>query len=139
MLSFRKIRLSGVEAPHKKDYEYHLMWISPDGGLRDWVFNSTDGDKEDKFKSIIIDTNSDFRSVPNSQEIIVELSTGSMTRNNFDYVASIFESPRIYLIGEFDEKITVAIKSASKETRRIQKDFSLSFNIMFKEPDLINV
>lgn len=139
MTTYRKIKPSSIGNTYKGDYEYLLIWLSPNGGVRQYLFSSTDGDKLQDFKATVIDTNADFRSVPNEEDISIELTSKSMSRETFDYVASIFKSNRIILVAKDSTETPIAIKSGKKITQRMIKDFEVKFKIMEQEPDLMNV
>lgn len=139
MIVLRKILPSSIESSYKEDYEYMLFWISPDVGVRQWFFSSTDGRREDKFKSEVIDTNNDYRSIPNQQDIDISLVTKSLSREDFDYVTSIFSSNRIYLVSKSGNKTPISIDRTTKRTQRVIKGFEVSLDITLQEPDLMNV
>ena len=90
-------------------------------------------------KSSVIDTIADFRSIPNQEDITIEMFSTSLNREEFDYVSSVLKSNRILLVGKDSTTIPVAIKSAKKRTQRLIKDFEIKFKIMLQEPDLMNV
>lgn len=139
MLVFRKIKPSSIETPYKEDYEYLLVWLSGGGGVRQFLFSSTNGVKEESFNASVIDTVADYRGVPNSLDTIIELFSTSLSRENYDYVSSVFNSNRIVVVNKDLSATPVAIKSAKKKTPRIVKDFDIKFKIMLQEPDLMNV
>lgn len=139
MSVFRKIKPSSINSPYKKDYEFLLMWLSPNGGVRQWFFSHTEGDRRDKYKNSTIDTDFDFRNVPVSQSIEIELNALSLSRSRYDYVTSLFETNRAILVNKDSTTIPIAIDNTTKKTERLQKDYAVSFKIMLQEPDLMNV
>ena len=139
MTTYRKIKPSSIGSPYKGDYEYLLIWLSPFGGVRQYLFSSTDGRREDSVKYSIVDTIADFRSIPNELDIEIDLMSKSLSRESFDYVASIFESNRILLVNKDATTIPIAISRSKKRTERVIKDFEIEFTIMLQEPDLLNV
>lgn len=139
MTTYVKIKPSSIRIPYKEDYEYLLMWLSPSGGVRQWFFSTTEGTKIEKIKSSVIDTIADFRSIPNDIDPVIEMFAKSFSREEFDFVTSILESNRIIIVAKDATEIPAAIKSATKKTDRIAKDYSLKFKLMLKEPDLMNV
>jgi len=139
MAFFRRIEPSSIYSSFKEEYEYLLNWISPNGGVRQWLFSSTDGRRQDKFKSIVIDTDSDYRSVPNTQDITIDVSSQSLSRDRFEYVSTLLKSNRIYLVSKSGVLTPVSIMSSNKNTVRNIKDYSISFKIKLQEPDILNV
>lgn len=139
MTTYVKIKPSSIRIPYKEDYEFLLMWLSPSGGVRQWFFSSTEGAKVEKFKSSVIDTIADFRGVPNDIDPSLEMTAKSFSREEFDFVTSILESNRIIIVAKDSTEIPAAIQSATKKTDRIAKDYRLTFQLMLKEPDLMNV
>lgn len=139
MTTFRKIKPSSIGNPYKGDYEYMLMWLSPTGGIRLFLFSSSEGNETESFKSSVIDTDADFRSIPNAHNLEVDLTTKSLSRESFEYVSSIFESNRVISVGKDSSITPVAIMKAKKKTQKIIKDFTIAFTISLQEPSLMNV
>lgn len=139
MITLRQISPSSLTTPYRERFEYLLVWISPNGGYRQWLFSHTDGKREEKFRSIIIDNNNDFRSVPNQQDITIDLMATSLNLDNINYVASIFESPRVVLVDKLGVETKVAIERGRKRLDNITKGFSVEFELMLQEPYLLNV
>ena len=136
---FRKIRSASRSTIGTEDYEYTLFWLSPSGGVRQWPFSSTLGRKNEAFRHKVIDTIADFRSIPNRQEITIDMFSRSLSRAEFDYVSSIFESDRIFMYKKSDgSRVSVAIERSRKRTLRRVKDYSVEFEIRLKEPELMN-
>jgi len=139
MPTFRKIKPSSIDTPFKADYEYFLMWLNSGGGVRQFYFSSTDSEQQDAFKSLVIDSDSGYRSVPNTQEKSRDITAKSLSREMFDYVATVFESNKIYLVDKDETLTSIAISSGKKKTNTDTKDFEIQINIMLQEPDLMNV
>ena len=136
---FRKIQPSSIGSPQKVDYEYLLMWLNSGGGVRQFYFSSTESEQESKFKSIVIDSDSGYRSVPNTQDKSRKITAKSLSREMFDYLATIFETNKIYLVDKDETLTSIAIASGKKITNTDTKDFEIQLNIMLQEPDLMNV
>ena len=136
---FRKIKPSSIGTPFKIDYEYLLMWLNSKGGVRQFYFSSTDSEQEDAFKALVIDSDSGYRSVPNRQDLSRDIIAKSLSREMFDYVATVFESNKIFLVQKDETLTSIAISSAKKKTNTDTKDFEMQLNIMLQEPDLMNV
>lgn len=136
---FRKIKPSSIGTPFKVDYEYLLMWLNSSGGVRQFYFSSTDSEQQSSFKSIVIDSDSGYRSVPNIQDRIRKITSKSMSREMFDYVDTIFETNKIYLVDKDETLTSIAISSGKKITNTDTKDFEIKITIMLQEPDLMNV
>ena len=137
---FRKITASSTVSSYKGAYEYMLIWYSVSCGFRQWCFSSTFGIQTTNYKGVLIDNKQDYRGVPNEQEITIEMFTRAVSRQEFDYISSIFESNRVLMFDRLDMiTIPVAIDRAKKRVDRIQKDFEIKFDINLQEPDLLNV
>lgn len=136
---FRIIQPSSIGTPQKVDYEYLLTWLNSGGGVRQFYFSSTDSEQESAFKSLVIDSDSGYRSVPNIQDKSRKITAKSLSREMFDYVATVFESNKIYLVGKDETLTSIAISSGKKITNTDTKDFEIKINIMLQEPDLMNV
>lgn len=136
---FRKIKPASIETPQKVDYEYFLMWLNSGGGVRQFYFSSTDSEQKNAFKSLVIDSDSGYRSVPNTQDKTRDITAKSLSREMFDYVATVFEANKIYLVGKDETLTSIAIASGKKKTSTDTKDFQIDINIMLQEPDLMNV
>lgn len=136
---FRIIKPSSIGTPFKVDYEYLLMWLNSKGGVRQFYFSSTDSEQQDAFKSIVIDSDSGYRSVPNIQDKSRKINSKSLSREMFDYVATVFESNKIFLVDKDETLTSIAISSGKKITNTDTKDFEIRINIMLQEPDLMNV
>jgi len=136
---FRKIKPSSIGTPFKVDYEYLLMWLNSKGGVRQFYFSSTDSNQEDAFKALVIDSDSGYRSVPNRQDQSRKITAESLSREMFDYVATIFEANKMYLVDKDETLTSIAIASGKKITNTDTKDFEIKITIMLQEPDLMNV
>ncbi len=136
---FRKIRPSSIGSPLKVDYEYLLIWLNSKGGVRQFYFSSTESEQQSAFKSLVIDSDSGYRSVPNTQDKSRKITAKSLSREMFDYVATIFEANKIYLVDKDETLTSIAIASGKKITNTDTKDFELRITIMLQEPDLMNV
>ena len=136
---FRIIKPSSIGNPQKVDYEYLLMWLNSSGGVRQFYFSSTDSNQESAFKSIVIDSDSGYRSVPNIQDQSRKIIAKSLSREMFDYIATIFETNKIFLVDKDETLTSIAISSGKKITNTDTKDFEIRINIMLQEPDLMNV
>ena len=139
MPTFRKIQPASIDTPLKVDYEYLLMWLNSVGGVRQFYFSSTESNQESAFKSLVIDSDSGYRSVPNTQDQSRKITAKSLSREMFDYVATIFETNKIYLVDKGETLTSIAISSGKKITNTDTKDFDIRINIMLQEPDLMNV
>lgn len=139
MPTFRIIKPSSIGTPQKVDYEYLLMWLNSGGGVRQFYFSSTDSEQEELFKSLVIDSDSGYRSVPNTQNKSRKITAKSLSREMFDYVATIFEANKMYLVDKDETLTSIAIASGKKITNTDTKDFEIRINIMLQEPDLMNV
>lgn len=138
-LSFRKILPGSFTDSYRLEYEHLVVWLSPNSGIRQWLFSSNDGRIEEKFKSIIIDTNDDYRSIPNEQEIDIFLTAKSLSNSDFEYIITLFKSPRIFLVDKENNSTPIAIGRGKKKKDKMLKDFEIEFSIMLQEPDLMNV
>jgi hypothetical protein len=139
MIVFRKIKPSSIGDSLKEPSEYMIIWLAPNGGIRQYLFTSTENERTDNYRSKIIDTNSDFRSVPNTQSISIDLYSMALTKDSYDYVTSIFESNKVAIVDKDGSITPCAISRGKKRTRNILKDYDVSISVMLQEPDLLNV
>ena len=135
----RKITPSSLNSTYKGAYEYFLVWLAPNGGIRQWLFSSTDGGRKENYKSIVIDSKNSFRSVPNKKDTTILLNAKSLSKVDFDYVCSVFDSNIIHWVKPDSTHTQVAIKKGKKDLLNVVKDFSVEIEMMLQEPDLLNV
>ena len=115
------------------------MWLNSSGGVRYSYFSSTDSEQQSAFKSIVIDSDSGYRSVPNRHDDSRNITSKSLSREMFDYVLTIFEANKIYLVDKDETRTSIAISSGKKITNTETKDFEIMINIRLHEPYLMNV
>jgi len=139
MAVLRRIQPSSILSPEKEAYEYLLVWLSPFGGVRQWLFSHTDGGQEDSFGMVQVESLSDIRSVPNEEENEVEVLANTLTREDFDYITSIFKSNRVYLVSKAGVQTPVALLGGKKSKPNTLKNYSVKITFRYKEPDLLDV
>lgn len=135
----RRVQPSSISSPQKEVYEYLLVWLSPFGGVRQWLFSHTDGGIEEEFNLLTIETASDIRSVPNEETTEVEVITNTLTREDFEYIKTIFKSPRVYLVSKAGEQTPVGILGGKISKPNTLKNYSITVKFIYREPDLLNV
>jgi len=139
MTTFRQVVPNSTVNDSNKKYEYFMVWLSVGGGVRNWLFSHTDGDSEDSFENIVIESLSDIRSVPTNQRRQVETRTTSLDSDTFDYVKSILASDRVYVLSKEGVKTPVAMRGGSVIRANKLKQFEIRIKFDFKENNILNV
>lgn len=117
----------------------YLVWLSPYGGVRSYAFSHTENETENKHDNFIIETSTDIRSVPKEERKGKTLKTVSLEKSMFDYVKSISSSNRIWEVDKSNNLVPVAVSGQTITEESKAKDFSLKFNIIYKEDYILNV
>lgn len=139
MSVFRQIIPNSFVNSVNERYEYYLVWLSPAGGIRSWLFSHTDGDREETFDNFMIESLTDIRSVPNEQREEVEVNTVSLDSEQFEYVKSIMSSNRVYQVFKDNTRLPIAIRTGKALRENKNKEFGVSVKFVYKEADLLNV
>ncbi len=139
MTVFRQIVPNSTVRPSNERYEHLIMWLSIDGGIRQWLFSHTDGREDNKHKGFAIESRSSIRSVPYEDRVEVDCVTRSMDLGTFDYVASIIKTNRAYKVLKDGTKIPIAIDPTTVRKRNMIKNFELSMPFYYIENDVLNV
>ncbi len=132
MTDFRQVVPSTQTA-----YQYLLVWLSVDGGLRSWMFSNTDGMEAEKFDSFMVEGLDDIRSVPMMDRTQITASVKSLTLDNFNYVKSIMASNRVYQVDSDGEQIPVGIKSGAITRLNKGKEYQIKIKFVFGEKDTL--
>jgi hypothetical protein len=139
MSVFRQIVPNSEVRPSNERYEHLLMWLSPKGGVRQWLFSHTKGREDHKHKGFDIETITSIRSVPSEDKERVKVASRFMDSETFDYVRSIMQSNRVYKVANDGTKTPVAIGFASVRRPNMIKNFEIEFNFTYKENNVLNV
>lgn len=139
MTAFRQIVPNSLVRASNEDYEHFLIWLSPEGGVREWLFSHTDGRETEDFDSFAIESLSDIRSVPYEDRIEVDCITRSLTKEEFEYVKSIYKSNRAYKVLKDGTKVPIAIESGKVRKRNMIKNFEIGLTFYYREEDVLNV
>jgi hypothetical protein len=139
MTTFRQIAPNSTVRATNEDYEHFIVWLSAEGGVREWLFSHTDGRDTEAFKSFAIESLSEIRSVPYEDRIEVDCITRSLTREEFDYVKSIFKTNRAYKVLKDGTKIPIAIEPSKVRKQNMIKNFEIGFTFYYQEEDTLNV
>jgi hypothetical protein len=139
MTSFRQIVPNSTLNPSNERFEHYLVWLSPSGGVRNWLFSHTDGEEDEKYDNTVIESLEDIRSVPTEQRKTVNCITKTLDPFNFEYVKSVMASNRVYKVLKNGSKIPIAVKSGSVIQGNTLKEFQLRIKFEYKESDILNV
>lgn len=139
MTVFRQVIPNSALTARNEAYEYYLIWLSPSGGVRNWMFSHTDGEEETAYDSFVIEGLTDIRSIPKQKRKTAKVIARSLTAEHFDYVSSIAESNRIYQVKKDGTRIPVAVGSIDIPRGNQLKEFSVRLELIFKEQDILNV
>lgn len=139
MTTFRKIVPDSEVRPVNERYEHFLIWLSKDGGVRQWFFSHSEGSEIEEVKGFSLESLSDIRNVPSEDRLRFRCTTQFMDSNTFDYVRSIFASNRVYKVTKAGVQIPVAIRQDRTQRPNMVKNFSISMEFEYKEEDILNV
>jgi hypothetical protein len=139
MATYRRVHTSSLDSSYREDFEYLLMWISPFGGVRQAAFTHTNNDREDSYSYTVIDGKNDFRNVPNTITPDIDLVTDNLSREEFDYISSIFESNRVKIVSKDSEVTFAAISQGRKRTPSTHKGYEIKLKLKLQEPPIMNV
>jgi len=139
MSIFRQVIPNSYRVPTNERYEYYLIWLATNGGVRSWLFSHTKGSKEDETSGYILEGLEDIRSIPNQDRTLVSVITESLSSDERDYVASIMKSNRIYQCSKAGVFTPIAIKFGSIPRDNQLKEFSVKLSFAYKEKSILNV
>lgn len=136
---FRQILPSSERDQRLEKYEYYLVWTSPFGGVRQWLFTNTDVTLNDNYKSEILETFNSIRSVPMEETNTVKLMATSLTELEFEYIKTIMQSNLVFRVAKDQSRTSVAVVSGRVRRKLMQKEYTIEVTIQFREPELLNV
>ena len=139
MSIFRQVIPNSSRVPTNERYEYYLIWLATNGGVRSWFFSHTKGGQEDVTSGYVLEGLDDIRSIPNQDRTTVDIITESLTSDELDYVASIMKSNRVYQCSKAGVFTPIAIKFASIPRDNQLKEFSVKLTFSYKENSVLNV
>lgn len=125
--------------PSDKDYNIYLTWLSQTGGIRNWFFSHTDGEKLENVSNFEVETLTDIRSIPDMKRTTYVIVTRFLNSDDYDYVASILKSNRIYQVLTDGSQIPVSIKAQKIKRSNKDKSFELGFQVSLQEENILNV
>lgn len=135
----RRVTPSSLELSNKEAYEYLICWYSPFGGIRQWMFSHTNGGREDAYNLNRIEGLTNIRSIPNMEENEVECNAVSLSREDLEYLRSIMQSPRHFIVKKDGSTIPIAVLNGSVKQPNQLKDLEFRLRFVYKEPDLLDV
>lgn len=136
---FRQVIAPSTANDNYQRGEHCLVWLSTDGGIRQWLFSSSDNDEQERTRGFTIETNSSIRSIPFEKIKKFDLIAMSLDSERFDYVASILESNRIYSVSKDNELTALGIEGGRKNRSNDLKEFVIEFTVFEKEADVLNL
>jgi hypothetical protein len=139
MTDFRQVISSPSQGSVKAKHRYYLCWLSPNGGVRSWLFSHTDGDQEDEYKSFMVESTDDLRAIPSEERKSVDAITVSLEDESFDYVKSILASNRVYQVFQNGTQTPIAIAKGKISRSNQSKEHIVRIQFMYEEADLLNV
>lgn len=139
MTTFRQVVPNSVWNPNNARFEFYLVWLSVEGGVRNWLFSHTDGDEEQRYDNFVIEGIDNIRSVPSMERRSVTAITRSMDQETFDYVRSIMASNRVYCVDSTGVKTPIALKEGAVDQANKLKEFNLRIKFSFQEENVLNV
>lgn len=119
--------------------EHLLVWLSPESGVRQWLFASSDNLEEERTRNLSVENQTSVRSIPYEKVKSLELVSRSIDSERFDYVASILESNQIYKVSKDNELTPLGIEQGRKQRTNDLKEFELEITVFFREDDVLNL
>ena len=139
MSVFRQVVPNSFQNETNRAYEYFLIWLSPEGGVRSWLFSHTIGNSADSFSNTIVETINNIRAIPTMERESVIAMTGGIDSETFEYVKSIMASNRVYQVSAAGVKTPIAISGSKIIRDNRLKDFGLNISFTYKEKNILNV
>jgi hypothetical protein len=139
MTTFRQVVPNSTINPSNVSYEHFLVWLSPNGGVRQWLFSHTEGSEEESFESYTIESLDNIRSVPSEDRVRYEVRTKSLDADTFAYVKSIMKSNRVFKVSKTGVFTPIAIRGGSIAKDNQIKEFELRIRFETKEEFILNV
>lgn len=125
--------------PSDKEYNLYLAWLSPNGGIRQWLFSHTAGNTTSNVSNFEIESLTDIRSIPETSRTTYSVATRFLTADDYEYVASILKSNRVYQVLTSGTQIPVSIKGQKLRKPNQDKSFELEFEVSLMEENILNV
>lgn len=125
--------------PSDKEYNLYLTWLSPNGGVRQWFFSHTAGETMNSVDNFTVESLTDIRSIPESSRTTYVVATRFLTADDYDYVASMLKSNRVYQVLTSGTQIPVSIKGQKLRKPNQDKSFELEFEVSLMEENILNV
>ena len=119
--------------------EHFLVWLSPDTGLRQWLFANTENEEEERTRNLSVETRSTIRSIPTDKVKSYNLTALSLDSERYDYVASIMDSNQIYKVSKDNELIPLGIEQGRKRRSNDLKEFEVEISVFEREVDVLNL
>ena len=139
MSIFRQVIPSSFWDIGNKEFQYYLVWLSNEGGVRSWLFAHTKGDQEERFDNVPVEGLSDIRSIPVEQRTEVDAMTKGLDSDTFDYVKSLMASNRVYQIGTDQTLTPVGIREGKVVRDNELKSFGVQVKFFYKRENILNV
>lgn len=125
--------------PSNEPYDNYLVWLAPNGAVRNYFFSHTNGSVIESVKNYNIETLSDVRSIPEEGRFSFKIYSRFIDLETYQYVSSILFSNRIIKVLLDGTEIPVFIKAKSMKRGNKSKSFSINFEISPKEENILNV
>lgn len=138
MLVYRAINPTSERDSNFEKREFMLVWLSPFGGIRQYMFTSLVEVRED-YSLNTLESSESIRSIPKEEVEEISLITESLSKNDYEFVRSILQSNKVWRVLKSGEEIPVSVLSEKIRREEKQKDYSLSITIRLKENPLLNV
>ena len=139
MTVFRSVIAPSQENSNYERYEHFLVWLSPDGGVRQWLFANTNNQEQENTRNLTIETNSSIRSLPYEKIKSFEISAISLDSERFDYVASILDSNQIYKVSKDNELTPLGIEQGRKVRDNDLKEFTIEMSVFEMESNVLRL
>lgn len=136
---FRSIIPPSIDNSNHERLEYFLVWLSPNGGVRQWLFASTENQEEERIRSFTIESSDNIRSIPYEDRKTVNLEAQSLDGDSFDYVKTILKSNLIKRVYKDGSSIPLAIEDGRTRRNNKLKEFSISLTVIHKEEGTLDL
>lgn len=136
---FRSIIPPSVDNSNHERLEYFLVWISPNGGVRQWLFANTENQERERVRNFTVESSSNIRSIPYEDRKTITLEAQSLDGESFDYVKSILRSNLIQRVYKDGTSIPLGIEASRTRRDNELKEFEISITVIHQEEDTLTV
>ena len=139
MTTFRAIVPDSIKQPANERFEHLLVWLSPNGIVRQWFFSHVKGSESVRLKGFVAENESDIRAIPTEKRKSFKAMTRHLTSSEFDYVRSIMDSNRAYKVLKGGSYIPIAINQDRTRRDNQIKAFEVAVSFSLAEENVLSL